>query len=87
LKRLSNLEERVIIDHALDVDTCGFQLNYDIRCRINHITKEDFMPAFKAAFKAITTDNVCGSFKGAGLIPLDPDAVISKLDDRLRSPI
>jgi hypothetical protein len=58
-----------------------------IRCRINHITKEEFLPAFRAAFdKAITTDNICGAFRGAGLIPFDPDAVVSKLDIRLRTP-
>jgi hypothetical protein len=57
-----------------------------VRCRINHITKEEFLPAFRAAFdKAITTDNIRGAFKGAGLIPFNPDAVISKLDIRLRT--
>ena len=58
-----------------------------IRCRINHITKEDFLPAFATAYdKAITKENICGAFRGAGLIPFNPDAVVSKLDVHLRTP-
>ena len=58
-----------------------------MRNHINHITKLEFLPAFRAAFnKSITSDNICGSFRGAGLIPFNPDAVISKLDVRLRTP-
>jgi hypothetical protein len=58
-----------------------------VRCRINHITKEDFLPAFKAAFaNAINEDNIRGGFRGAGLLPFDPEAVISKLEVRLRTP-
>lgn len=55
--------------------------------RINHITKEDFLPVFRVAFeKAIVADNTYGGFRGAGLVPLDADAVISKLDVHLRTP-
>lgn len=58
-----------------------------IRCRINHVAKEDFLPAFRTAFdKAITQSNIQGAFRGAGLVPFDPEAVISKLDVRLRTP-
>jgi hypothetical protein len=58
-----------------------------IRCRVNHITKEDFLPAFKAAFtRALSKENIRGGFRGAGLSPFDPDVVISKLDIRLRTP-
>jgi hypothetical protein len=59
-----------------------------IRCRINHITKEDFLPAFKAAFdNAITDKNIAGGFRGTGLVPFGPDCVISKLDiQALRTP-
>ena len=57
-----------------------------VRCRINHITKEDFLPAFKAAFaSAINEENIRGGFGGAGLLPFDPEAVISKLDLCLRT--
>jgi hypothetical protein len=55
--------------------------------RINHITKLEFLPCFKAAFDAaITKNNILGGFRGAGLVPHDPEAVISKLDVRLRTP-
>ena len=58
-----------------------------VRCRINHITKEDFLPAFKAAFaSAINEENVRGGFRGAKLLPFDPEAVILKLDLRSRTP-
>jgi hypothetical protein len=51
------------------------------------IKKEAFLPAFKAAFeKAITKENICASFRGAGLVPHDPEAVLSKLDVVLRTP-
>ncbi|KAF2788191.1 hypothetical protein K505DRAFT_329110, partial [Melanomma pulvis-pyrius CBS 109.77] len=35
---------------------------------INHVTKLEFLPAFKAAFEQlITKSNICASFRGAGL--------------------
>jgi hypothetical protein len=57
------------------------------RSRIYHINKETFLPAFKAAFKkTFTQDNICAGFRGAGLVPFNPDAVLSKLNVRLRTP-
>ncbi|KAI1665351.1 DDE superfamily endonuclease [Pyrenophora tritici-repentis] len=57
------------------------------RSRIHHINKETFLPAFKAAFeKTFTPENVRAGFRGAGLVPYDPDAVLSKLDVQLRTP-
>ena len=57
-----------------------------IRHHINHITKLEFLPAFKVAFdRAFTTANICSAFRGAGLQPLQPDAVLSKLDVQLRT--
>jgi hypothetical protein len=51
------------------------------------IKKEAFLPAFKAAFeKAITKENICASFRGAGLVPHDPEAMLSKLVVVLRTP-
>ncbi|KID97300.1 transposase, partial [Metarhizium majus ARSEF 297] len=44
-----------------------------MRARITHITKSDFLPAFWAAFEAAMTEkNIQGAFRGAGLIPFDP---------------
>jgi hypothetical protein len=46
-----------------------------------------FLPCFKAAFNAsITTNNILGGFRGAGLAPFDPEVVISKLNVLLRTP-
>ena len=58
-----------------------------IRHHINHITKLEFLPAFKVAFeRSFTSANICSAFRGAGLVPLQPDVVLSKLDVRLRTP-
>ena len=43
--------------------------------------------AFKTAYlQSITVQNAQAGFRGAGLIPFDPQAVISKLDVKLRTP-
>jgi hypothetical protein len=58
-----------------------------IRHHINHITKLEFLPAFKTAFtQSFTAANICSAFQGSGLIPLQPDVVLSKLDIQLRTP-
>jgi hypothetical protein len=45
------------------------------------IKKEAFLLAFKAAFKkAMTKDNICTGFRGAGLVLHNLEAVISRLD-------
>jgi hypothetical protein len=65
----------------------GRQVENLMRSRITHITKIQFLPCFRAAFNAaITKSNILGGFRGAGLVPLNPEAVISKLDVRLRTP-
>ena len=57
------------------------------RSRIHHINKETFLPAFKAAFtQAFTAENICAGFRGAGLVPHNPEAVLSKLNVQLRTP-
>jgi hypothetical protein len=58
-----------------------------IRHHINHITKLEFLPAFKTAYdRSFTSANICSAFRGAGLVPLYPDTVLSKLDVQLRTP-
>jgi hypothetical protein len=58
-----------------------------IRNQINHITKAEFLPCFIAAFKAsFTPSNIQGGFRGAGLVPFNPERVISTLDVKLRTP-
>jgi hypothetical protein len=58
-----------------------------MRNHINHITKLEFLPAFKAAFdRSFTPVNVCSAFRGAGLVPLQPETVLSKLDVKITTP-
>jgi hypothetical protein len=58
-----------------------------MRDHINHITKLKFLLAFKAAFnQSFTSVNICLAFRGAGLVPLQPETVLSKLDVQLRTP-
>jgi hypothetical protein len=65
----------------------GREIEYLIRCSITHISKTEFFAAFHTAFKAtITESNIRGGFRGAGLVPFDPENVISKLDVQLRTP-
>ncbi|KFY21100.1 hypothetical protein V493_07574, partial [Pseudogymnoascus sp. VKM F-4281 (FW-2241)] len=46
----------------------------------------EFFLAFKAAhFTAMIESNNKGGFRGAGLVPFDPEAVISKLDVKLQT--
>ncbi|KAG6996149.1 hypothetical protein FocnCong_v015127 [Fusarium oxysporum f. sp. conglutinans] len=65
----------------------GREIERLMRRSINHISKTEFFPAFYAAYQAtITESNIRGGFRGAGLAPLDPENVISKLDVQLRTP-
>jgi hypothetical protein len=65
----------------------GRQIESLMRAHINHVSKVDFLCAFREAFFAsITERNVQGGFAGAGLVPYNPERVISKLDVRLRTP-
>src|SRR6516225_12444355 len=54
---------------------------------INHVSKLEFLCAFRQAFfTSITERNIQGGFAGAGLVPHDPERVLSKLDVKLRTP-
>ena len=65
----------------------GGQIEKRVRAGTTHISKEDFFPAFFAAFQqTMTVQNVQGGFRGAGLIPHDPESVIARLDVKLRTP-
>jgi hypothetical protein len=65
----------------------GRQAEDLMRNRITHITKLEFLPCFKRAFDAaITPSNIQGGFRGAGLVPFDPERVIMGLDVQLRTP-
>ena len=58
-----------------------------MRNKITYITKTEFLPCFIAAYNAsITKSNILGGFRGAGLVPFNPEAVVSTLNVRLRTP-
>jgi hypothetical protein len=65
----------------------GDQISALARNRIHFVSKETFLQAFKPAFEqALTAENIKAGFRGAGLVPHNPDAVLSKLDVRLQTP-
>ena len=65
----------------------GRQVESLMRSQISHVTKQEFLSCFKLAFDAsFTSSNVQGGFRGAGLVPFDPERVISALDVKLRTP-
>jgi hypothetical protein len=65
----------------------GCQAEKLMRNKITRITKTEFLPCFIAAYNAsITKTNILGGFRGAGLVPLSPEAVLLTLDVRLRTP-
>lgn len=64
----------------------GAQIEHFIKAHINHITKVEFFIAFKAAYEqSLSIQNGQAGFRGAGLIPYDPQVVISKLDINLQA--
>jgi DDE superfamily endonuclease len=65
----------------------GHQIEWLMRTHINHITKLEFLSAFREAFFiAMTAKNALGGWAGSGLVPYDPERVISRLDVQLRTP-
>ncbi|APA10757.1 hypothetical protein sscle_06g055270 [Sclerotinia sclerotiorum 1980 UF-70] len=63
------------------------QIENFIKAHITHITKTEFFQAFKAAYiEAISISNGKAGFRGARLIPFNPEIVLSKLDIRIRTP-
>ena len=65
----------------------GREIEDFIKASITHITKLEFFHAFKAIYdRTMTPENIQAGFRGAGLVPFDPEAVISKLDIKLRTP-
>ena len=63
------------------------ELEAFIKTYINYITKIEFLIAFKTAYISImTTENVQIDFRDTSLIPYNPQAILSKLDIKLRTP-
>jgi len=54
---------------------------------VTYIDKIEFLRAFRAAHdRVFRKENILSRFRGAGLVPLDPEVVLSKLDLRPRTP-
>lgn len=58
-----------------------------MRTGVNHIEKSDFLDAFPTArIEAFKSETIKNSFAATGLVPYNPDRVISKLNIRLHTP-
>ncbi|PWI64139.1 hypothetical protein PCL_12105 [Purpureocillium lilacinum] len=65
----------------------GRQVEELMRTHVTHISKLEFLCAFRQAFfSSMTEKNIQGGFSGAGLVPYDPQRVLAKLDVRIRTP-
>jgi hypothetical protein len=63
------------------------ELNSWARRCVTQVKKETFLSAFQIAFnKAITKNNMQAGFRGAGLVPHNPERVLLKLNVVLRTP-
>jgi len=57
------------------------------RRRVFHINKEGFLPAFKDAFFNVFTEENCRkAFEASGLVPINAQVVLDRLEVRLRTP-
>ncbi|KAK1916431.1 hypothetical protein P3342_004250 [Pyrenophora teres f. teres] len=57
------------------------------RRRVFYINKESFIPAFKDAFfDVFTKENCQKAFKAVGLVPINAQVVLNRLEVRLRTP-
>ena len=65
----------------------GRQIENLIRCRIHHVTKLEFLPAFRNVYRsALSEQNIRSGFRATGLIPFDPDVVLSDLHAMTKTP-
>ena len=65
----------------------GYQVETCIQLGRNHIDKLDFLEAFKPTrTAALSSSNICGGFAAAGLVPYNPERVLSRLQFKLRTP-
>ncbi|KAL1952619.1 hypothetical protein VTO42DRAFT_4601 [Malbranchea cinnamomea] len=65
----------------------GRQVENQMRLGINHIDKEEFLALYPAVhLQALNENNIKSGFRAAGLIPYDPDQVLSRLNTTMRTP-
>ena len=57
------------------------------RCGVNHIDKLDFLAAYpRARTDAFKTNTIQNAFKATGIVPINAEPVLSKLNVQLRTP-
>ena len=65
----------------------GRQIEGLMRLGVNHIVKEEFLLAYLVAHKAaFTASNIQASFAATGLVPFEPNQVLSTLGPTIRTP-
>jgi hypothetical protein len=58
-----------------------------IRLGVNHINQQDFLTIYpKARAESQSASNIASVFKATGLVPYDPDQVLSRLHISFRTP-
>jgi hypothetical protein len=65
----------------------GRQVEGLMRLGVNHISKEEFLTAYLEAHKAsFITSNIQAGFVATGLVPYEPERVLSNLNPVIRTP-
>ena len=65
----------------------GRQVEGLMRLGVNHISKEEFLIAYLAVHNSLfSTSNIKAGFAATGLVPNDPERVLSQLDPVVRTP-
>ena len=65
----------------------GRQIEGYMRNGVNHIDKQDFLEAYYTArTETMNSANIHSSFAATGLVPYDPERVLSKLHTQLKTP-
>jgi DDE superfamily endonuclease len=65
----------------------GKQIQGYMRNGLNHIDKYDFLQAYLTArTESVSIANIQSGFAGTGLVPYDPERVLSKLHTQLKTP-
>ena len=59
----------------------GQQVKDLIRAGVYYIDKSNFLPAYLTArTESLTSNTICSRFAATGLVPYDPERVLSKLN-------
>ncbi|EDN08103.1 conserved hypothetical protein [Histoplasma mississippiense (nom. inval.)] len=63
------------------------QVEKQMQLGINHIDKEEFLTLYPAAhMEALNENNIKSGFKATGLVPYDPEQVLSRLNTQMHTP-